>query len=65
MENDKNASVNRLKNKLDAQIVELENSLEMEKKLRLDMERNKRKVETDYRLARKRCFSSESTMKTL
>ena len=50
-ESDKNTTINRLKTKLEAQIDDLDAQLEAEKKIRLDMERSKRQVELNHRMA--------------
>ena len=50
-EEDKVASLSRVKVKLEAQVDDLEISLDNEKKNRQDMERTKRKLEGDVRLS--------------
>merc|ERR1712142_1256375 len=50
-EEDKVNSLNKMKNKLEQQVDDLESALEAEKKCRMDLERAKRKLESDGRLA--------------
>merc|ERR1712173_386916 len=64
-EEDKVNSLSKQKNKLEQQVDDLECNLEQEKKLRMDLERAKRKLEGDLRLAQETIMDLENDKQRL
>merc|ERR1712173_64499 len=64
-EEDKVNSLTKQKNKLEQQVDDLEANLEQEKKLRMDLERAKRKLEGDLRLAQETIMDLENDKQRL
>ena len=58
-------TITRLKCKLENHIDELDGQLEVEKKVRLDLERGKRKVELDLRMASETIIDLENDKSNL
>merc|ERR1739845_46037 len=64
-EEDKCNSLTKQKNKLEQQVDDLEAGLEQEKKLRMDLERAKRKLEGDLRLSQETIMDLENDKQRL
>merc|ERR1711883_13154 len=64
-EEDKVNSLSKQKNKLEQQVDDLECNLEQEKKLRMDLERVKRKLEGDLRLSQETVMDLENDKQRL